>query len=544
MGKYLDMIRTAERQKAERGAFVASVASVATQNSCPVTTGQPANGVQRTHLLGDKSDKSDKRVIFDQALSELESRCPDYVEAARWQRCLADAQRFLANWGDQAATLGWTVRELFGLHPVPERPAPAYCRLARYDCTGLLWLLQGRAVIALSDTTATIRTPSGGTVTYRKHRKPALGPLGDSLDDFGRAFPTLPADAPDGDRLTTRLCAQCGAGRPDDPPTVAVTTRNGETVYVHEHGCLRFWKKEHGEHGGAGDALNIPPSLDRRNEPPCDHCGLPGGAEWDYDGNKVRLHPHCEDAWLDARRSGGGGQHGVAVKKGNQAMSKAVKVTVPPDLAERCKSWAAERVAHFRSSGDKFTAMPWTRDQFSDDELRQWLASRKEAASKVDIATCEIAGWYHSMNDEYGIREMLGEQTEEQLGYSDKSKFVRAAETGGWVCETDLSPEQYAALCERIHRGQTNEPTRSTETFGADAMNQQSRSSACLDRQARRTLPCGLRHQPSLSPASQARHTSRYPRPTERHDRAARSVRRAAHLCRQPQISEGAGCRR
>jgi hypothetical protein len=32
-----------------------------------------------------------------------------------------------------------------------------------------------------------IRTASGGTVVYRKNNKPALGPLGDSLDDMGAA---------------------------------------------------------------------------------------------------------------------------------------------------------------------------------------------------------------------------------------------------------------------------------------------------------------------------------------------------------------------
>jgi hypothetical protein len=98
---------------------------------------------------------------------------------------VTDAQRFLADWGGQSAALGWTVDELFGLHPAPARPAPTYCRLSRYDTTGLIWLLQGRAVVALTDTTATIRTSSGGTVTYRKQHKPALGPLGDSLDDMG-----------------------------------------------------------------------------------------------------------------------------------------------------------------------------------------------------------------------------------------------------------------------------------------------------------------------------------------------------------------------
>ena len=100
-------------------------------------------------------------------------------------------------------------------------------------------------------------------------------------------------DVPDGDALTTPTCAQCGAGRPGDLPTVPVTAENGTTGYVHEHGCLRFWKKEHA------------PILDCCNEPPCDHCGLLGGAEWVYDRKKVRLHSHCEDAWLDARRKGG-----------------------------------------------------------------------------------------------------------------------------------------------------------------------------------------------------------------------------------------------
>jgi hypothetical protein len=73
---------------------------------------------------------------------------------------------------------------LFGLHEPPAKPHPSYSRLSRYDATGLLWLLQGRRVIALAETTAAISTPSGGTVTYRKLRKPAYGPLGDSLDDF------------------------------------------------------------------------------------------------------------------------------------------------------------------------------------------------------------------------------------------------------------------------------------------------------------------------------------------------------------------------
>jgi len=75
--------------------------------------------------------------------------------------------------------------DLFGLHAPPEQPHPSYSRLSRYDATGLCWLSQGKEVIALTADTATIRNPATGSLTtYRRFNKPALGPLGDSLEDF------------------------------------------------------------------------------------------------------------------------------------------------------------------------------------------------------------------------------------------------------------------------------------------------------------------------------------------------------------------------
>jgi hypothetical protein len=35
--------------------------------------------------------------------------------------------------------------------------------------------------------TAAIQCPNGGVLVFRRHNKPALGPIGDSLDDFGPA---------------------------------------------------------------------------------------------------------------------------------------------------------------------------------------------------------------------------------------------------------------------------------------------------------------------------------------------------------------------
>ena len=77
------------------------------------------------------------------ALAALRATCPVYVSEDRWRQAIADATSFISEWGGQAQAFGWTARELFGLHRVPQRPAPSYSRLSRYDETGLIWLLRG-----------------------------------------------------------------------------------------------------------------------------------------------------------------------------------------------------------------------------------------------------------------------------------------------------------------------------------------------------------------------------------------------------------------
>jgi hypothetical protein len=45
--------------------------------------------------------------------------------------------------------------------------------------------LQGKDVIVMTADTATIRNPRTGAITiYRRFNKPALGPVGDSVDEF------------------------------------------------------------------------------------------------------------------------------------------------------------------------------------------------------------------------------------------------------------------------------------------------------------------------------------------------------------------------
>jgi hypothetical protein len=70
------------------------------------------------------------------------------------------------------------------LAAVPDKPHPSYRRLSRYDETGLIWLLRGRPVLVLTESTAAIESPTGTVTVYRRYNKPALGPLGDSLEDL------------------------------------------------------------------------------------------------------------------------------------------------------------------------------------------------------------------------------------------------------------------------------------------------------------------------------------------------------------------------
>jgi hypothetical protein len=98
----------------------------------------------------------------------LREHRPQLIEESRWQQAIVDGETFLHVWGGQAAALGWTETDLFGLHRIPERPHPRYRRLSRYDQAGLIWLLQGRIVVALTASSAAIQNPTGNITTYSK----------------------------------------------------------------------------------------------------------------------------------------------------------------------------------------------------------------------------------------------------------------------------------------------------------------------------------------------------------------------------------------
>lgn len=87
--------------------------------------------------------------------------CPAAYGSERWQQIVDDGGEFLDRWGRQAAGLGWRAVDVFGVN----RDASQN----RYDGMGLVSLLEGHHVIAITADTARIdRGGSAQTTFYRK----------------------------------------------------------------------------------------------------------------------------------------------------------------------------------------------------------------------------------------------------------------------------------------------------------------------------------------------------------------------------------------
>jgi hypothetical protein len=105
--------------------------------------------------------RSDFPAEWHAVLDEIKGSTP--VEGfgdARWQSLVDDMGIFLPRWGEAAHLLGWTALDLFGVHPA----APA----VRFDVMGLLPLLHGDSVVALTTDEARIRRPSRAILTFRR----------------------------------------------------------------------------------------------------------------------------------------------------------------------------------------------------------------------------------------------------------------------------------------------------------------------------------------------------------------------------------------
>jgi hypothetical protein len=90
---------------------------------------------------------------------------PRGFSRARWRMIIDDGGRFLDQWADEAARLGWQATDVFGVHPL----TPS----ARFDAMGLVPLIGGGVVISINERNATIRSPGGQLLVYL--RRPSSG---------------------------------------------------------------------------------------------------------------------------------------------------------------------------------------------------------------------------------------------------------------------------------------------------------------------------------------------------------------------------------
>jgi len=84
---------------------------------------------------------------------------PSNVSARRWRLAVDAAGRFCDQWAAKAAALGWSTLDIFGVDRL--KPVDALYT------AGLIWILQGKVIVAISDDAVIVETVSGIRQSYR-----------------------------------------------------------------------------------------------------------------------------------------------------------------------------------------------------------------------------------------------------------------------------------------------------------------------------------------------------------------------------------------
>jgi hypothetical protein len=116
--------------------------------------------------VGSVSFVTDPGICFcwGEGVAQLNStRPPENIPPRRWVQFINDCNQFLKIWATQANALGWEALDLFGCDSV--KP------YSRVDRQGLVWILNGRRVIAMTAEAATIEGAGSSRLAYRRERK-------------------------------------------------------------------------------------------------------------------------------------------------------------------------------------------------------------------------------------------------------------------------------------------------------------------------------------------------------------------------------------
>jgi hypothetical protein len=104
---------------------------------------------------------------------------------------------------------------------------------------------------------------------------------------------------------------------------------------------------------------------------------------------------------------------------------------------------------------DKLENMPRTSRLMTKVEFAAWIATRKEVAAVIDIATAELDGWWELEGDPYGFDTWYPEGAPSpEFDHEGREHgpcfFVRSPESRGWISQFDLPQEKQGALLARL----------------------------------------------------------------------------------------------
>ena len=154
MGRWMEQAARLEQEE------IPCAVNVISANSPAFDGLRAPNGTKDTNGTGNSSPSV---AAWRNALSRLNpSSPPVQLSPERWRRMIEDAGRFLTGWGDQAVALGWSELDLFGV-------SPRFAR--RLDRDGVIYALEGRAVLAITADAATIDQGSAKPTRYYRTEK-------------------------------------------------------------------------------------------------------------------------------------------------------------------------------------------------------------------------------------------------------------------------------------------------------------------------------------------------------------------------------------
>ena len=86
------------------------------------------------------------------------------ITPERWRRIVDAAGRFMDRWAEDAIAAGWSTLDVFGADP--DRPG------ARFDCIGIVLLLDGCRIVDVDEHGADLMTDTGAKQRYRRRPLP------------------------------------------------------------------------------------------------------------------------------------------------------------------------------------------------------------------------------------------------------------------------------------------------------------------------------------------------------------------------------------